>query len=67
MVPGLSRGPFFMSFFFYYVFIVKVQELACIVRYGVKKTLIPTTARFTSSREKSNTSNPYENSPSPSS
>jgi len=33
---------FFFSFFFlYHVLLVKVQELACIVRYGVKKTLIP--------------------------
>jgi len=35
-----------VSFLFYYyfisypVFLVKVQELACIVRYGIKKTLI---------------------------
>ena len=53
---------FFLFFFFffsflYHVFSVKVQELACIVRYGVKKTLIPTTASFTSSWEKSNTPN----------
>jgi len=48
----------FFFFFLYHVFIVKVQELACIVRYGVKKTLIPTTARFTSLWEKSNTPNP---------
>ena len=62
MVGGLSLGRFFSFFFFFFflnhVFIVKVQELACIVRYGVKKTLIPTTARFTSSWEKSNTPNP---------
>jgi len=54
---------FFIFLFFYYyflnhVFIDKVQELACMVRYGVKKTLIPTTTRFTSSWEKSNTPNP---------
>ena len=48
----------FLFLFLYNVFLVKVQELACIVRYGVKKTLIPTTARFTSSWEKSNTPNP---------
>jgi len=46
------------TFFLNHVFIVKVQELTCIVRYGVKKTLIPTTARFPSSWEKSNTPNP---------
>jgi len=49
---------FYFFLFLYHVFIVKVQELACIVRYGVKKTLIPTTARFTSLWEKSNTPNP---------
>ena len=60
----MVRGYLLIGFFFFFfsflihVFIVKVQELACIVRYGVKKTLIPTTARFTSSWEKSNTPNP---------
>jgi len=56
----ISWSVFFFYFFLflYHVFIVKVQELACIVRYGVKKTLIPTTARFTSLWEKSNTPNP---------
>jgi len=49
---------YFFTFFLYHVFLVKVQELACIVRYGLKKTLIPTTTRFTSSWEKSNTRNP---------
>jgi len=47
----------FFSFFLNHLFIVKVQELACIVRFGIKKTLIPTTARLTSSWEKSNTPN----------
>ena len=32
---------FFLFFFLYHVLLVKVQELACIVRYGVKKNLIP--------------------------
>jgi len=61
MVGGLSLGRgFFFFFLLNHVFIVKVQELACIVRYGVKKTLIPPTARFTraSSWEKLNTPNP---------
>ena len=62
MVRALSLGRFFFFLFFLlflnHVFIVKVQELACIVRYGVKKTLIPTTARFTSLWEKSNTPDP---------
>jgi len=59
----LSLGPFFFFFSFFFLFflnhvlIVKVQELAWMVRYGVKKTLIPTTACFTSSWEKSNTPN----------
>jgi len=65
MVRVRSLDMFFIFFIFFtffiflnHVFVVKVQELACIVRYGVKKTLIPTTARFTSSWEKSNTPNP---------
>jgi len=66
MVRGSLLACFFFLFSFNHVFIVKVQELACIMRYGVKKTLIPTTARFTSSWEKSNTPNPKEKSPSPS-
>ena len=68
-VRVLSLGRFFFLFFFFFlnhVFIVKVQELACIVRYGVKKTLIPTTAHFTSSWKQSNTPNPEEKSPLPS-
>ena len=34
-----------MDYFFYltHMFIVKVQELACTVRYGINKTLIPKT------------------------
>jgi len=53
MVRGVSLARFFFCFFFFFffflnhVFIVKVQELACIMRYGVKKTQILTTARFT--------------------
>jgi len=31
---------FFFLFFFNHIFIVKVQEVACSARYGVKKTLI---------------------------
>jgi len=31
----------FILIFLYHVLLVKVQELACIVRYGIKKTLIP--------------------------
>jgi len=53
-----SVSSFFFFLFFNHVFILTVQELACIVRYGVKKTLIPTTASFTSSWDKSNTPNP---------
>jgi len=46
MVCGLSRGHLFFSLFFFFLFflnhvlLVKVQELACIVRYGINKTLI---------------------------
>jgi len=36
----------FFSFFLYHVLLVKVQELACIVSYGVKKTLITNTRRL---------------------
>jgi len=52
---------FFLAFFlgfFYHVFVVKVQETAWSASYGVNKTLIPTTTRFTPSWEKSNPSNP---------
>ena len=48
-VSHLLVGFFSFFFFLYHVLLVKVQELTCIVRYGVKKTLIPTTACFTSS------------------
>jgi len=57
-------GGFFFSFVVLFLFLLnhvllgKVQELASIVRYGVKKTLIPTAAHFTSSWEKSNNPNP---------
>jgi len=51
-----NRGLFF--FFYSHVFVVKVQETAWSASYGVNKTLIPTTARFTPSWEKSNPSNP---------
>jgi len=54
-----AREGFFFTFFFYnHVFVVKVQETAWSASYGVNKTLIPTTARFTPSWEKSNPSNP---------
>ena len=44
MIRVLSLGEFFILFIYlYHVLLVKVQELACIVRYGVKKTLIPNT------------------------
>jgi len=49
---------FFFLFFFYHVFVVKVQETAWSASYGVNKTVIPTTTRFTPSWEKSNPSNP---------
>jgi len=55
------RGFFFFFFFFFFynhVFVVKVQETAWSKSYAVNKTLIPTTARFTPSWEKSNSSNP---------
>jgi len=62
MVPAISWSTFFLfSFLFLYQVLlvkVKVQELTCMVRYGVRKTLIPTTACFTSSWEQSNTPNP---------
>jgi len=55
-------GGFFFFFLFFsflsIVFIVKVQETAWSASYGVNKTLIPTTTRFTPSWEKSNPSNP---------
>jgi len=57
-VTSWSSFFFFFFFFLNHVLLVKIQELACIMRYGVRKTLIPTTARFTSSWEKSNTPNP---------
>jgi len=55
-----NRGLFFSFFFFFFfnnVFVVKVQETAWSASYGVNKTVIPTTARFTPSWEKSNPSN----------
>jgi len=48
---------FFIFYFFIYVFVVKVQETAWSASYGVNKTIIPTTARFTPLWEKSNLSN----------
>jgi len=33
----------FFIFYLTHIFIVKVQELACTVRYGINKTLIPKT------------------------
>jgi len=48
---GARQGSFFFfsffSFFLYHVFVVKVQETARSGSYGVNKTLMPTTARFT--------------------
>jgi len=41
-VLSFGRFFFFFLFFLYHVLIVKVQELACSARYGVKKTLIST-------------------------
>src|SRR5437868_2897963 len=35
---------FFLFFYLNHIFIVKVQELACTVRYGINKTLIPKTS-----------------------
>jgi len=49
---------FFFLFFLNHAFVVKVQETAWSASYGVTKTLIPTTTRFTPSWEKSNPSNP---------
>jgi len=45
MVRALPWSVFFLFslFFLYHVLLVKVQELAWIVRYGVRKTLIPNT------------------------
>ena len=38
---GSATSSFFFFFFFlYHVLLVKVQELACTVRYGVKKTIL---------------------------
>jgi len=67
--PGEMEGFFSFFFFFFFlsnVFVVKVQETAWSASYRVNKTLIPTTARFTPSREKSNPSRP-EHIPPPSS
>jgi len=56
----------FSLFFLYHVLLVNVQELTWLMRYGVKKMLIPITADFTSSWETSNTPNSKEKSPLPS-
>jgi len=58
-----TTRPFFYFFIFFLYNIIMyslfmVQELACSASYGIKKTLNPTTARFTSSWKKSNTLNP---------
>ena len=39
----LSSDLFFL-FYLTHIFVVKVQELACTVRYGINKTLIPKTS-----------------------
>ena len=52
---------FFIFFYFVFVnnvFVVKVQETVWSAGYGVNKTVIPTTTRFTPSWEKSNSSEP---------
>ena len=57
-VPSVGRFSFsFFSFYIMYLFFM-VPELACSASYGVKKTLNPTTAPFTSSWEQSNTPKP---------
>jgi len=46
LVRGLSVCRFFLFFIFYFLyheFLVKLQELACSGSYSVKKTIIPNT------------------------
>jgi len=65
---GAREGSFLLFFFFtffllYHVFVVKVQETAWSTSYGVNKTLIPTTTRYTPSWEKSDPANPQPTPP----